>query len=98
MPVGGSDTAAKALRPCTRVIDLRPGEGDDTGLPPASGARVTYRVPGRHGQQVEAEGRPASLTDFPLGQWIADAKRSTICGNWSRPLPPERQDSQQSRR
>jgi superfamily II DNA or RNA helicase len=33
----------------------------------------TYRVPGRDDQ--EAEGWPASLADFPLGQWIADARR-----------------------
>ncbi|MBH1937859.1 Helicase associated domain protein [Streptomyces sp. AV19] len=35
----------------------------------------TYRVPGRGDQAVEAEGWPASLADFPLGQWIADARR-----------------------
>jgi hypothetical protein len=33
----------------------------------------TYRVPGRDDQ--EAEGWPASLANFPLGQWIADARR-----------------------
>ncbi|MET9294835.1 Helicase associated domain protein [Streptomyces sp. NPDC003077] len=35
----------------------------------------TYRVPGEEDQVVGAEGWPASLTDFPLGQWIADARR-----------------------
>ncbi|MEV5440518.1 Helicase associated domain protein [Streptomyces sp. NPDC052682] len=33
----------------------------------------TYRVP--EGQEAEAEGWPASLAGFPLGQWIADARR-----------------------
>ncbi|MFJ9931429.1 Helicase associated domain protein [Streptomyces misionensis] len=35
----------------------------------------TYRVPGRDDQEAEAEGWPASLANFPLGQWIADARR-----------------------
>ncbi|WP_449202052.1 helicase associated domain-containing protein [Streptomyces sp. NRAIS3] len=35
----------------------------------------TYRVPGRDDHAVEAEGWPASLANFPLGQWIADARR-----------------------
>ncbi|MFB7300641.1 DEAD/DEAH box helicase [Streptomyces rubiginosohelvolus] len=35
----------------------------------------TYRVPGGEGQAVEAEGWPASLAGFPLGQWIADNRR-----------------------
>lgn len=35
----------------------------------------TYRVPGGDDQAVEAEGWPASLVGFPLGQWIADARR-----------------------
>ncbi|WP_327232557.1 Helicase associated domain protein [Streptomyces sp. NBC_01317] len=35
----------------------------------------TYRVPGGNGQEEEAEGWPASLAEFPLGQWIADARR-----------------------
>jgi superfamily II DNA or RNA helicase len=35
----------------------------------------TYRVPGGDDQAVEAEGWPASLAGFPLGQWIADARR-----------------------
>ncbi|MFD7246861.1 DEAD/DEAH box helicase [Streptomyces massasporeus] len=35
----------------------------------------TYRVPGRDDQKVEAEGWPASLAGFPLGQWIADNRR-----------------------
>ncbi|MFI1304042.1 DEAD/DEAH box helicase [Streptomyces sioyaensis] len=33
----------------------------------------TYRVPA--GDEAEAEKWPASLADFPLGQWIADARR-----------------------
>jgi hypothetical protein len=33
----------------------------------------TYRVP--EGQEAEAEGWPASLAAFPLGQWIADNRR-----------------------
>ncbi|WP_078872525.1 helicase associated domain-containing protein [Streptomyces sp. NRRL S-337] len=35
----------------------------------------TYRVPGGDDQAVEAEGWPASLAGFPLGQWVADARR-----------------------
>ncbi|MGR6975241.1 Helicase associated domain protein [Streptomyces cynarae] len=35
----------------------------------------TYRVPGRDDQEAETEGWPASLAGFPLGQWIADARR-----------------------
>lgn len=35
----------------------------------------TYRVPGRDEPEAEAEGWPASLAGFPLGQWIADARR-----------------------
>jgi hypothetical protein len=35
----------------------------------------TYRVPARDGQRTEAEGWPAALAGFPLGQWIADARR-----------------------
>ncbi|MFE5753790.1 Helicase associated domain protein [Streptomyces massasporeus] len=35
----------------------------------------TYRVPGHDDQAVEAEGWPASLAGFPLGQWIADNRR-----------------------
>ncbi|MFI6530675.1 DEAD/DEAH box helicase [Streptomyces uncialis] len=35
----------------------------------------TYRVPGGDDQEVEAEGWPASLAGFPLGQWIADNRR-----------------------
>ncbi|MGM0361724.1 Helicase associated domain protein [Streptomyces griseoaurantiacus] len=33
----------------------------------------TYRVPA--GEEAQAEGWPASLANFPLGQWIADARR-----------------------
>ncbi|OUC93041.1 helicase [Streptomyces swartbergensis] len=33
----------------------------------------TYRVP--TGEEVQAEGWPASLANFPLGQWVADARR-----------------------
>ncbi|MFC9951395.1 DEAD/DEAH box helicase [Streptomyces prasinus] len=35
----------------------------------------TYRVPGGEDQEPESEGWPASLAAFPLGQWIADARR-----------------------
>ncbi|GAA2330877.1 DEAD/DEAH box helicase [Streptomyces cuspidosporus] len=35
----------------------------------------TYRVPGGDDQAAEAEGWPASLAGFPLGQWIADNRR-----------------------
>jgi hypothetical protein len=35
----------------------------------------TYRVPGRDDQDAEGGGWPASLAAFPLGQWIADARR-----------------------
>lgn len=35
----------------------------------------TYRVPGGDDQGAEAEGWPASLAGFPLGQWTADARR-----------------------
>ncbi|MFD6174833.1 helicase associated domain-containing protein [Streptomyces coeruleorubidus] len=35
----------------------------------------TYRVPDRSDQEADAEGWPASLASFPLGQWIADARR-----------------------
>lgn len=33
----------------------------------------TFRVPS--GEEAQAEGWPASLASFPLGQWIADARR-----------------------
>ncbi|MGA5207982.1 Helicase associated domain protein [Streptomyces variegatus] len=35
----------------------------------------TYRVPAKDHQEAEAEGWPAALAGFPLGQWIADARR-----------------------
>ncbi|MER6739176.1 DEAD/DEAH box helicase [Streptomyces puniciscabiei] len=35
----------------------------------------TYRVPERDDQAVEAEAWPATRAGFPLGQWIADARR-----------------------
>ncbi|KMS67031.1 helicase [Streptomyces viridochromogenes] len=35
----------------------------------------TFRVPAVDDQEAEAEGWPASLADFPLGQWIADNRR-----------------------
>ncbi|MFD4510961.1 Helicase associated domain protein [Streptomyces sp. NPDC058457] len=35
----------------------------------------TYRVPVVEGREAEAEGWPASLANFPLGQWIADNRR-----------------------
>lgn len=33
----------------------------------------TFRVPS--GEEAQAEGWPASLASFPLGQWVADARR-----------------------
>ncbi|MER5981069.1 Helicase associated domain protein [Streptomyces sp. NPDC001857] len=41
----------------------------------------TFRVPGRDDQEAEAEGWPAALAGFPLGQWIADARRFYARGN-----------------
>ncbi|MFJ5035852.1 Helicase associated domain protein [Streptomyces sp. NPDC088560] len=45
----------------------------------------TYRVPDPGGQEhdgkAQSEGWPASLTRFPLGQWIADARRFYTRGN-----------------
>ncbi|MER6075818.1 Helicase associated domain protein [Streptomyces sp. NPDC001817] len=35
----------------------------------------TYRVPERGNQEAQTQGWPASLVGFPLGQWIADARR-----------------------
>lgn len=35
----------------------------------------TYRVPAKEDQDAKAEGWPASLAGFPLGQWIADNRR-----------------------
>ncbi|WP_327372398.1 Helicase associated domain protein [Streptomyces sp. NBC_01216] len=35
----------------------------------------TFRVPAADDQEAEATGWPASLADFPLGQWTADARR-----------------------
>jgi hypothetical protein len=35
----------------------------------------TYRVPAKGHQEAGAEGWPASLAGFPLGQWTADARR-----------------------
>ncbi|WDM16529.1 Helicase associated domain protein [Streptomyces lavenduligriseus] len=35
----------------------------------------TFRVPAVDEQEAEGEGWPASLAGFPLGQWIADARR-----------------------
>ncbi|SES31063.1 Helicase conserved C-terminal domain-containing protein [Streptomyces sp. yr375] len=35
----------------------------------------TFRVPTVDDQDAEAEGWPASLANFPLGQWIADNRR-----------------------
>ncbi|MFJ7015770.1 helicase associated domain-containing protein [Streptomyces albogriseolus] len=32
-------------------------------------------MPGGEGQAAEGEGWPASLANFPLGQWIADNRR-----------------------
>ncbi|RMB79491.1 DEAD/DEAH box helicase [Streptomyces shenzhenensis] len=41
----------------------------------------TYRVPSGDDQAVEVEGWPASLANFPLGQWIADNRRFYARGN-----------------
>ncbi|MFF7415447.1 helicase associated domain-containing protein [Streptomyces lydicus] len=41
----------------------------------------TYRVPGSGDQAVEAEGWPASLAAFPLGQWVADKRRCYARGD-----------------
>ncbi len=41
----------------------------------------TYRVPGRDNQKAEAEKWPTTLAAFPLGQWIADARRLYARGN-----------------
>ncbi|WP_415923453.1 helicase associated domain-containing protein [Streptomyces sp. WI03-4A] len=35
----------------------------------------TFRVPAIDDQAAEAEGWPATLAGFPLGQWIADSRR-----------------------
>ncbi|MGW5665437.1 Helicase associated domain protein [Streptomyces sp. NPDC003758] len=35
----------------------------------------TYRVPASGDQEAKVEGWPAALAGFPLGQWIADARR-----------------------
>ncbi|MFB7274172.1 Helicase associated domain protein [Streptomyces sp. NPDC056244] len=35
----------------------------------------TFRVPAVDDQEADGEGWPASLAGFPLGQWIADARR-----------------------
>ncbi|MGW2010322.1 Helicase associated domain protein [Streptomyces nigrescens] len=42
-------------------------EHDDLRVP------FTYRVP--EGEEAEGVGWPASLANFPLGQWVADARR-----------------------
>ncbi|MGW3209141.1 Helicase associated domain protein [Streptomyces sp. NPDC001135] len=41
----------------------------------------TFRVPGRDDQEAQVEGWPAALDRFPLGQWIADARRVYARGN-----------------
>ncbi|WP_435866239.1 helicase associated domain-containing protein [Streptomyces xinghaiensis] len=43
--------------------------GDDLKVP------FTFRVPAGDETAAEGEGWPASLANFPLGQWIADARR-----------------------
>ncbi|GHD54962.1 helicase [Streptomyces galbus] len=40
---------------------------------------VTYRVP-VGGQEAQGEGWPATLAAFPLGQWVADARRTYVRG------------------
>ncbi|MFI8966472.1 Helicase associated domain protein [Streptomyces sp. NPDC053493] len=44
-------------------------EHDDLRVP------FTYRVPAADDQEAEEIGWPASLANFPLGQWIADNRR-----------------------
>ncbi|MFI7097039.1 helicase associated domain-containing protein, partial [Streptomyces lydicus] len=44
-------------------------EHDDLKVP------FTYRVPAVDDQEAKAQGWPASLANFPLGQWIADNRR-----------------------
>ncbi|MGV9252088.1 Helicase associated domain protein [Streptomyces sp. NPDC003697] len=46
----------------------------------------TYRVPAKDDQEAEGEGWPAALAAFPLGQWIADARRVYARGS----MDPER--------
>lgn len=41
----------------------------------------TYRVPGVDDQEAKDGGWPASLADFPLGQWTADNRRFYARGN-----------------
>ncbi|MFI2292947.1 DEAD/DEAH box helicase [Streptomyces niveus] len=41
----------------------------------------TYRVPAVDDQEADAGAWPASLADFPLGQWIADNRRFYARGN-----------------
>lgn len=41
----------------------------------------TFRVPPKDDQEAEAEPWPASLAEFPLGQWIADARRFYALGD-----------------
>ncbi|MFC9056732.1 hypothetical protein ACFTXB_01595 [Streptomyces sp. NPDC057074] len=36
----------------------------------------TYRVPAGDDLEAVSEVRPASLANFPLGQWIADNRRT----------------------
>ncbi|MET9503485.1 Helicase associated domain protein [Streptomyces sp. NPDC006622] len=40
----------------------------------------TYRVPESGDQEAEGQGWPVSLASFPLGQWIADARRMYVRG------------------
>lgn len=44
----------------------------------------TYRVPAVDDQEAEAEGWPASLAGFPLGQWTADCRRFYARGDMDR--------------
>ncbi|MFE8940921.1 Helicase associated domain protein [Streptomyces sp. NPDC007872] len=47
----------------------------------------TFRAPVKEeGQEVQSEGWPAALAGFPLGQWIADARRFYARGD----MAPER--------
>ncbi|MFJ4487081.1 Helicase associated domain protein [Streptomyces longwoodensis] len=40
----------------------------------------TYRIPTGGGQEAQEEGWPTALAAFPLGQWVADARRTYARG------------------
>jgi threo-3-hydroxy-L-aspartate ammonia-lyase len=77
VPVGGGGliagcaTAAKALRPGTKVTGVEPAAGDDTKRSLESGERVTIPVP-RTIADGQALPTPGAIT-FPLNQRLVDA-------------------------